>query len=433
MNEPYSRRHARNAADNPPLAALYDSAAPIRWNGSMIYPLYSERLGSTPKLLTMALLSAAPPAGLRGQGIGLSMVEGYIALDGKRLGGVDVWSDALHSGVTFELTPTGPNAGFSLTPVWVDAVGVQKSWSGNYGILVEDVPDGRIALWCSIGEGPPNFANLVVALMITRAPERAPAPPEHAAPEQSAPDEPAPEQPTAERPTQPTVRAQDPSAVREQPEPYSEPASEYHPEPQLGYHPESQAQPEYYLEPEPHPEYRPPSQQYSESQSYPGDQRYPADQVYDDQRYPNERYPDPEPVAHPEPVREPDPPRVDTHLPPPGSGAPERGAGPDPGYRGALYDLGLAMYHRGEEEQACALWAQAASAGHAAAAYDLGVVRYRRGDADGAEHWWRTAADLRDIRAMAGLSELLDRLGSHAEAQMWRARAAEERAGADLG
>lgn len=108
---------------------------------------------------------------------------------------------------------------------------------------------------------------------------------------------------------------------------------------------------------------------------------------------------------------------------PPAEETPE----PDHSYRTALYDLGVAMYGRGEEDQACGLWAQAADAGHPGAAYDLGVVRFRRGDLADAERWWRTAADRREPRAMAGLAELLDRQGNYAEARVWRACADEER------
>ncbi|MEU1203686.1 hypothetical protein [Nocardia sp. NPDC005825] len=89
-------------------------------------------------------------------------------------------------------------------------------------------------------------------------------------------------------------------------------------------------------------------------------------------------------------------------------------------YQNALYELGVAMQSRGDEEQACQLWAQAAEFGHVGAAYDLGVVRYRRGDYSEAEHWWRTAATHGDPRAMAGLAELLGRRGGGGEARVWR-------------
>lgn len=95
-------------------------------------------------------------------------------------------------------------------------------------------------------------------------------------------------------------------------------------------------------------------------------------------------------------------------------------------YRDALYDLGVAMHGRGEVDQACQLWAQAAGFGHLGAAYDLGVVRFRRGEFAEAERWWRPAADDGDLRAMSGLAEALDRQGNASEARVWRAACAAE-------
>ncbi|WP_169814804.1 tetratricopeptide repeat protein [Nocardia crassostreae] len=95
-------------------------------------------------------------------------------------------------------------------------------------------------------------------------------------------------------------------------------------------------------------------------------------------------------------------------------------------YSGALYELAVAMHGRGEEDQACELWSQAAALGHLAAAYDLGVVHFRRGDLAEAERWWRTAAEYGDARAMAGLAEVLDRCGNISEARVWRAACAAE-------
>jgi hypothetical protein len=322
MNQPYSQWHARNAADNLPLAARYQTADPIRWNGSMVYPMYTEQIGPAPIWVSMTLLSAAPPVGLRGHGIGLSVIDGYIGLADQRLGGVDVWSDALTAGITFELFPNDPGAMFSLTPVWVDPFGIQQSWSGNYGMLIEQPPSGQLVLWCSVGEGPPNFANLVVELAVQAAPVE---------------DLPAPSQPAAV--------ANEAAVVREPPGVH-EPAVTHEPA-----------------------------------------------------------------VAHESAV-----------APPP---KPTRSADPD--YRSALYDLGVAMYNRGEEDQACGLWAQAAESGHPAAAYDLGVVRFRRGDLADAERWWRAAADGREPRAMIGLAELLERRGNSSEARVWRACAAQDR------
>ncbi|WP_280495673.1 hypothetical protein, partial [Nocardia farcinica] len=182
MNEPYSQWHQRNSPTDQPLAARYTGAEPILWNGSMVYPMYSDRLPQEPTLLFMSLLSQAPPAGLRGHGLGLAVQDAYIELDGHRLTGVDIWSDALARGVTVELVPTGAAPLFTLTPVWVDQTGAHRCWTGNYGMLVEDIPNDIVALWCSLGEGPPNFANLVVggaagAAQTTPAPRAGPPPP----------------------------------------------------------------------------------------------------------------------------------------------------------------------------------------------------------------------------------------------------------------
>lgn len=154
-------------ADEPALAFRYRSAEPIDWEGTAVHPLYSEQLPTATAALTVTLLSATPPAGLSGVGIGLSMVDGYIDIDGRRLAGVDIWRDALERGITFDLTANSPGALFVLTPVWADTTGEPQSWSGNYGIVVERTDNGRAVLWCSMGEGPPHFADLVVEVRST--------------------------------------------------------------------------------------------------------------------------------------------------------------------------------------------------------------------------------------------------------------------------
>ncbi|MET8797098.1 hypothetical protein ABZV91_11715 [Nocardia sp. NPDC004568] len=160
---------AELSADDPALAFRYRSAEPIDWEGTAVHPLYSEQLPTATATLTVTLLSATPPAGLTGVGIGLSMVDGYIDIDGRRLAGVDIWRDALERGTTFDLTAHSPGALFVLTPVWADAAGEPRSWSGNYGIVVERTDDDRTVLWCSMGEGPPHFADLVVEIRSTAA------------------------------------------------------------------------------------------------------------------------------------------------------------------------------------------------------------------------------------------------------------------------
>ena len=155
------------SAAYPTLADRYRSAEPIEWEGTAVHPLYSEQLPTAATALTVTLLSATPPAGLAGVGIGLSMVDGYIDIDGRRLTGVDIWRDVLERGTTFDLSAAAPGALFALTPVWATATGEPRSWSGNYGIVVEHTDNGRTVLWCSMGEGPPHFADLVVEVRST--------------------------------------------------------------------------------------------------------------------------------------------------------------------------------------------------------------------------------------------------------------------------
>ncbi|RDI51119.1 tetratricopeptide repeat protein [Nocardia mexicana] len=249
----------------PALAERYNGAEPVDVGGTAVHPLYSEPLGTDPSVVTLTLHASAPPAGLLGLGVGLSVLGGHVALRGRRLRGVDVWTDAMTGGVALEVCAAGPDASFTLTPVWMDAAGVVESWTGNYGIVIDRAVTGNPLLHCSAGVGPVDFTNMVVEVAAVAA---------------------------------------------------------------------------------------------------------PTDQSR---------------------------------------------------YRGALYELGVAMHGRGDVDQACALWSQAAGFGHAGAAYDLGVVRFRRGEFTEAERWWRAAADHGDVRAMAGLAEVLDRQGSASEARVWRA------------
>ncbi|WP_067472861.1 tetratricopeptide repeat protein [Nocardia amamiensis] len=597
MNDPYSSWAARNSSENLPLAARYQSADPIRWHGSMVYPMYSEQIGPAPTTVTVTMLSAAPPAGLRGLGIGLSVVDGYVDLHGRSLAGVDAWSDALAEGVGFHVTPTAPSTLVTLTPVWVDEFGTQKSWTGNYGIVVEHRPEGRVVLWCSIGEGPANFANLVVEVSTaptiiapdvpaTNAPETTPmavstpiAPPASTEGPPTAPTMPVPRidaaapagesaaiaGPAAEDPAQvgngrPPANGQsaparrsgslftnlqssrtalpDPEAPRSAPgsmggdaqapadpphldhrgpvsnaqtpaeapvaaarplltnprsgadSPHSAPNTQITADasaPMFAPTPSSAKVPRLPPVDAPSPSAAHPatdiprtlsSSQVSNMTQHSADasdppfgppvaNTHPAPYPWDSAPSPqapntqpagalerslgplatttmrsaaNTTHPAPgSPSQHTQPPvgtlsSAPIPPVPDTATDPPSP--PQAGGRPaavdpprptaetrqssDPGYRGALYDLGVAMSTMGEEEQACGLWAQAAEAGHAGAAYELGMVRYRHGDPAGAESWWRTAADRGEPRAIAGLADLLDQQGKHTEASSIR-------------
>ncbi|WP_280245283.1 tetratricopeptide repeat protein [Nocardia abscessus] len=687
MNERYSSWAARNTPEELPLAARYQSADPIVWHGSMVYPMYTEQVGPAPTTVTLTMISAAPPAGLRGLGMGLSVVDGYLDLHGRSLAGVDAWSDALAAGVSFDVTPTAAATLVTLTPVWVDEFGTQKSWAGNYGIVVEHRPNGRVVLWCSIGEGPPNFANLVVEIStaasavaaepptpaaLATSPIGMPSPAFSAGPP-TAPTMPVPRIDAMPASTGPAARiaplASEPPVARNGHRPANGQAPEAGQLRRSGSlfgnmqssragrsTPETPESPLGVPAPDTRPDNEPPTPSRSVEPPVAGvigsvpppatvalpetngansasgllvphaRAEPPAQRSFHDPRSASGRttadsygafgppvahtHPPEDPARHaagllmgnPQPApdlppttairpapdgphtgsgplvtnpwttgdsyrafdpagthtpgpaqtarHDPSPPPTDVpsappfpnpttgadgphtgsnptttnpwttgdsypafdspvtdtpaltrttpssapaaeprtvqgvdsspiaqapHAPPAGDaggsplmstrsaastpgaasstrvpgaapgldGLPQPGERPatadaspresrpgqsgDPGYRGALYDLGVAMYRRGEEEQACGLWAQASEAGHAGAAYELGMVRLRRGDPVGAESWWRTAADRREPRAIAELADLLDQLGKHAEAKSWRTYAAEQR------
>lgn len=381
-----------------PLATRYRSADPIDWQGSKVYPMYTEQLSSSSSALTLSLLSAAPPSGVRAVGMGLSMVDGFIGLDSKRLTGVDVWREALEAGITFELSATVRGALFSLTPVWRDDDGEPRSWSGNYGIVVEQARDGRTVLHCSMGEGPPDFADLVVEVRAT--PTDAPTMPQ---PELSAHIT-----PTISVPLTASASGTSPDAdatAETSPPPWSlaaiskaTSAAPRSPAFPVGGHSRASARRARLAAPAQVPDTSPASGAQVDCTTIPPHLVVAADMNVST-------------IGDTAPLG-----TVDA--------APRR----DHGYRGALYDLGVAMYSRGEEQQAYGLWMQAAAAGHAEAAYELGVVYFRRGDLAEAERWWRTAAHRRVIRAMAGLAELLDRRGDHTQARLWRTQAATEHA-----
>ncbi|MGQ4600770.1 hypothetical protein [Nocardia sp. R6R-6] len=457
MNDPYSSWAARHSPEAVPLAARYQSADPIRLRGSMVYPMYTEQIGPSPTTVTVTMLSAAPPAGLRGLGIGLSVVDGYVDLHGRLLGGVDAWSDALAAGVGFHVTPTAPSTLVRLTPVWVDEFGTQKSWTGNYGIVVEHQPEGRVVLWCSIGEGPPNFANLVVEVSTAPAvgapnapaavePTTTPMAMSTPAASSASPEDP----PTA--PTTPVPRIDAAAvesattAIRKSSSPLTTSAAADILRPASSPQASNAVQ---HTEDAPSPPFGPPvANTQPEADSWISALRpqpsntqttHIPQQDEDSPLFPTmpnatsstQSVPSLSPQNSPPPAA-----ALGSAPSSPPVGEPAAADAPpqrttetkhsgDPGYRDALYDLGVALSSMGEEEQACGLWAQAAAAGHAGAAYELGLVRYRHGDPVGAESWWRTAADRREPRAMAGLADLLAQQGKHTEADSGQAGAAE--------
>lgn len=334
-----------------PLAQRYGSADAIDWCGAPVYPMYTEAMSLGTTVVRMQALSASAPFELTGMGLGLQVLDGHLSLGGKRLAGVDIWYDALASGIEIELIADSPEAMFTVTPVWVGKSGAQESWTGNYGVVVDLLPGRPSTLWCSTGVGDPDFNELVVELAsehlggsadaeTTRLPISRITPP--AGP--FAATEPAP----ADAGTPPEVVAE----VVATPAPSS-----------------------------PLPVITPAGVPADSIAAPPGLSRTGVAGPTSTGQFPA--------VVHP-------PDDADVPLT----------TGPG-GFGRALHDLGTAMHERGDHDSARSLWTQAAQAGHPGAAYDLGALLLRSGDHGAAEHWWRAAAPS-DPRAAAALADLRD-------------------------
>ncbi|MFD3702196.1 hypothetical protein ACFWUP_03530 [Nocardia sp. NPDC058658] len=160
MNDPGAQR----PGEPIPLDQRYRGADPIEWCGAAVYPMYTEALPAGTTSVHLRALSVMAPEDVTGLGLGLSVHDGHVNLDGRSLAGVDIWYEALASGIDISVTADAPDALFTLTPVWVAGSGTHQSWTGNYGMVVDLLPDGASTLWCSTGPGTPDFNELVVEL-----------------------------------------------------------------------------------------------------------------------------------------------------------------------------------------------------------------------------------------------------------------------------
>lgn len=160
MNDPGAQR----PGEPVPLDQRYHGADPIEWCGAAVYPMYTEALPIGTTAVHLRALSVMAPADVTGLGLGLSVHDGHVNLNGRSLAGVDIWYEALAEGIDISVTADAPDALFTLTPVWVAGSGAHQSWTGNYGMVVDLLPDGASTLWCSTGPGTPDFNELVVEL-----------------------------------------------------------------------------------------------------------------------------------------------------------------------------------------------------------------------------------------------------------------------------
>ncbi|GGK35805.1 tetratricopeptide repeat protein [Nocardia camponoti] len=158
MNQP----DAPDRHERPPLSARYTGAEAIDWCGAQVYPMYTEALAVGATAVRLQALTAAPGQEVTRVGLGLSVQDGHLVLGGKAVAGVDIWQETLLAGTAITVIAHSPDALLTLTPVWATATGECESWTGNYGLVVDLMPDGPVTLWCSTGPGTPDFNELVV-------------------------------------------------------------------------------------------------------------------------------------------------------------------------------------------------------------------------------------------------------------------------------
>ncbi|WP_280343383.1 tetratricopeptide repeat protein [Nocardia neocaledoniensis] len=383
MNDP----GARPPGEPVPLDQRYTGADPIEWCGAAVYPMYTEALAVGTTAVRLRAVSVMPPADVAGIGLGLTVQDGHVNLDGRALVGVDIWSDALTAGVDISVTANAPQALFTLTPVWVAESGTQQSWTGNYGMVVDLLPGGSSTLWCSTGPGTPDFNELVVELTTIPSAEVSMAAT-------------APALVTMPLTVLPPTSG---PAVPAQPMPVAPPVSVAHATPQ------TVAPPDRAAPSTPHT-FAPPA---STAAATPQTAAPPDTTVAatPPTTAPGSAAPStPRAVAPPVSAAAPTPPPTDSteteEAAPPTAPMPSADSGQ--GIGRALYELGTAMRERGDHDSARALLAQAAEAGHRGAAHDLGALLLDAGDHAGAEKWWKAAAP-DDPRAAASLSELTQR------------------------
>lgn len=126
----------------------------IDWEGHAVRPLlrFPVRPGAT---VRVRRLGSSP---VRAQAIKLGLDRGNLAVNGLRSPSVALWTHT--APVDVELTVDGPAKVLDVWNAW-SLDGVDNSWMGNAGIIVEEHANGY-TLQCSDGVDGPDFSDLIV-------------------------------------------------------------------------------------------------------------------------------------------------------------------------------------------------------------------------------------------------------------------------------
>jgi hypothetical protein len=149
------------------LADRFASAggAAIEVDGQLAHMLYELDPMATPTRLSINLTSTSPTA----QGLRLKARGGTIAVDGRNLDDIVLWTDTAPALSTVVLVPSDRSAPLTLRVwnVWRDPAATMQAWIGDAGIVVDGESPERVVLRCSDGFDAPTFDDLVVELALS--------------------------------------------------------------------------------------------------------------------------------------------------------------------------------------------------------------------------------------------------------------------------
>jgi hypothetical protein len=146
----------------PNLSELLAAAkgTPISFNGKTIRGIFQRDTKNLSSVTIHFVKFAPTPL----QGLRLKHSKGNLEVNGQLVREVILWTDTAPQTVVVGL-PTKEGT-FKAWNAWRDERGTTQAWMGNAGMEIIERPDG-VRLYCSDGEGPPNFEDLVVDLSFT--------------------------------------------------------------------------------------------------------------------------------------------------------------------------------------------------------------------------------------------------------------------------
>lgn len=133
-----------------------------RWNGKKVLEIVEVPV-SDGDIITIDRIASSE---LRAQALKLGVDKGDLRANGVAVPTIAVWSHTAPQSVTVEVVGHKVRS-MTLWNAWSHG-GVDSSWIGSSGIVIEDDDSGRI-LRCSDGLGEATFDDLVVRVAIDRS------------------------------------------------------------------------------------------------------------------------------------------------------------------------------------------------------------------------------------------------------------------------